>query len=542
MKVSFKQFSGQKFSEPGMLRFFAKQMAWLSLLLFTLSAFNAVLAQTTTFTYQGKLTDAGNPANGNYDLQFKLFDALSSGTQQGATLVRNPVAASAGVFTVTLDFGANVFSGAARFLEIGVRPAGSGNAYTVLVPRQPVTSSPYAIQTLNAQQLGGLPASAYVTTASVGNAFIKNDTALQSGANLNISGNGFFGGNVGIGTTMPATPLEVNGLLRSTRNGQAAQYLQLWGGDSASIRLTAQSTAAAEKPLLIQNLSGEATPGVFNTIQFQTGTTAAPATKMIIDKDGDVGIGTNNPLFRLHVDGGLNGAVLGESQNDTAVGGTSFFGDGVNGFTSHGVGVRGGSGFSDGYAGFFAGKVRVTGVIEKPGGGFKIDHPLDPENKYLVHSFVESPDMKNLYDGTVTTDAQGEAEITLPDWFAALNRDFRYQLTCLGVFAQAIIAEEIKDNRFKIRTSLPQVKVSWQVTGTRQDAWANQNRLPVEELKPEVERGFYQNPTVFGQPEEKSIEWGRDPVRMKQQKQEREKVAREHDDKPAAPAVRPNHR
>jgi hypothetical protein len=177
-------------------------------------------------------------------------------------------------------------------------------------------------------------------------------------------------------------------------------------------------------------------------------------------------------------------------------------------------------------------------MIEKAGGGFKIDHPLDPENKYLIHSFVESPDMKNLYDGTATTDGNGEAEITLPDWFAALNRDFRYQLTCIGTFAQAIISEEINEGRFKIRTSLPRVKVSWQVTGIRQDAWANENRLPVEELKPDVERGSYQNPSAFGQPEEKSTEWARNPTRMKQDKGDRERQQREQNYKPGAPLAR----
>src|SRR5262249_16843705 len=117
-------------------------------------------AQTTAFTYQGRLTDAGNPAQGNFDLQFKLFDTstVGTGTQAGVTLVRNTVAVSEGVFTVALDFGANVFTGAERFLEIGVRPAGNANPYTVLAPRQPITATPYAIQTLNAQQLGGLPA------------------------------------------------------------------------------------------------------------------------------------------------------------------------------------------------------------------------------------------------------------------------------------------------------------------------------------------------------------------------------------------------
>src|SRR5262249_44181352 len=100
-----------------------RQINLVCLLLIGLCA--SASAQTTVFTYQGKLSDAGNLANGNYDLQFTLFDALSGGAQQGATLVRNPVSASAGSFTVTLDFGANAFSGADRYLEIGVRSAGS---------------------------------------------------------------------------------------------------------------------------------------------------------------------------------------------------------------------------------------------------------------------------------------------------------------------------------------------------------------------------------------------------------------------------------
>jgi hypothetical protein len=118
------------------------------LLLFAAAA--VVLAQTTALTYQGKLTDSGNPANGNFDLQFKLFDALSGGNQQGSTLTNPTVQVAGGIFNVNLDFGSNVFTGAARFLEIGVRPAGSPNPYTILAPRQPITSSPYAIQTLNA--------------------------------------------------------------------------------------------------------------------------------------------------------------------------------------------------------------------------------------------------------------------------------------------------------------------------------------------------------------------------------------------------------
>ena len=144
--------------------------------------------------------------------------------------------------------------------------------------------------------------------------------------------------------------------------------------------------------------------------------------------------------------------------------------------------------------------VNVVGTLSKGGGSFKIDHPLDPANKYLYHSFVESPDMKNIYDGTITTDSAGLATVTLPDWFEALNRDFRYQLTVIGQFAQAIVASEISSNQFGIRTDKPNVKVSWQVTGIRQDAFANANRIPVEVEKDPADRGRYLYPEAIGAP------------------------------------------
>jgi hypothetical protein len=138
---------------------------------------------------------------------------------------------------------------------------------------------------------------------------------------------------------------------------------------------------------------------------------------------------------------------------------------------------------------FVTGNLIVEGMLSKPGGSFKIDHPLDPQNKYLYHSFVESPDMLNIYNGNVTTNDKGYATVGLPDWFEALNRDFRYQLTVIGQFAQAIVAKEIEGNTFTIQTDKPSVKVSWQVTGIRKDAFADAHRIPVEETKAEKERG-----------------------------------------------------
>ena len=129
----------------------------LGLLLLSGSA--AAFAQGTAFTYQGKLVDTGNPANGPYDLQFKLFDTvtLGTGTQQGSTTTVTNITVAAGIFTVQLDFGACTacFDGSPRYLEIAVRPNGGGS-FTTLSPRQPITANPYAIRSLAAATADGL--------------------------------------------------------------------------------------------------------------------------------------------------------------------------------------------------------------------------------------------------------------------------------------------------------------------------------------------------------------------------------------------------
>ena len=108
--------------------------------------------------------------------------------------------------------------------------------------------------------------------------------------------------------------------------------------------------------------------------------------------------------------------------------------------------------------------------------------------------------MKNVYDGVVVLDTSGEAWVELPDWFEALNQDFRYQLTSIGQFSQAIVSAEIAHNRFSIKTDRPFVKVSWQVTGIRHDPYAEARRVPVEQDKPAAEQGSYVFPEGNGQP------------------------------------------
>src|SRR6478672_202274 len=145
---------------------------YLFLMLTIVLSAGALFGQTTGFNYQGRLTDGGIPANGNYDLQFALFDAADGSNQIGQTKIVSSVPVSAGIFTVTLDFGPSAFSGASRFLEISARPIGAAG-FALLTPRQSITSTPYAVRSLNsaaadtatnAQQLAGVAASQYVKT------------------------------------------------------------------------------------------------------------------------------------------------------------------------------------------------------------------------------------------------------------------------------------------------------------------------------------------------------------------------------------------
>jgi len=210
---------------------------------------------------------------------------------------------------------------------------------------------------------------------------------------------------------------------------------------------------------------------------------------------------------------GQGGAAIGG--NDPAGHGGAFYGGTGFGYGGYGVFAQGGigggigleavQGAENGVAGVFYGDVQIIGNLSKSGGSFKIDHPLDPENKYLYHSFVESPDMMNIYNGNIVTDSGGRAIVTMPNYFEALNTDFRYELTVIGQFAQAIVATEIYNGRFEIRTDKGNVKVSWQVTGVRQDAWAKAHRIPVEEEKTAEEKGHFLHPELFGHKGEPQI-------------------------------------
>src|SRR5215204_4451644 len=221
-------------------------------------------------------------------------------------------------------------------------------------------------------------------------------------------------------------------------------------------------------------------------------TTPLYSTLRVVSAGGSVGVLAENSV---ETGSGLYGVSHGRLSNGTSgfsdgegangVQGTSAgtFGTGVRGVARgyQGIGVYGVASEGATMAGLFEGNVYVTGNLVKGSGSFKIDHPLDPANKYLSHSFVESPDMMNIYNGNVTTDDRGEVVVVMPAYFATLNRQFRYQ-----------------------------------VTGVRQDAYAEAHRIPVEEAKPAEERGTYLHPEAFGQPAEKSVHHARQSTATEQ--------------------------
>ncbi len=445
------------------------------------------------------MIDGGIAANGAYDLRFRLFDAATGGAQVGATLLSPDVPVSGGYFTVALNF-ADYFDGEARWLEVEVRPGASTGSYTLLTPRTSLAGVPYA--------LGLRPGATVNTTATNVPALRLNAPNANSNA-LVATGNG-LGYAVVYAENLSTSGSSGYGLYGKSGGGTAVYGES--GGGSASDPGVGVSGYSPD-----YGVRGEGYVGVWGQ-GFDTGLYGR-GTARGVDGRATSSAGHIFGVFGSTGGGPSSSGVLG-THNGTGGSGIGVWGEhlgegyGVYGNTPPGgygvVGSNGGSN-SSGYAGSFNGRVAVIGTLSKGGGSFKIDHPLDPANKTLSHSFVESPDMMNIYNGNVTTDAAGFATVILPDWFEALNRDFRYQLTVIGQFAQAIVAEEIKDNQFRIQTDQPGVKVSWQVTGIRHDPFAEANRIPVEEEKTGDERGRYLYPDVYGKSVQESVWYASSP-------------------------------
>jgi len=443
----------------------------------------------SNFTYQGQLSDGGSPANGNYDFEFALYTRASGGSAVDTVDV-DDLSVSSGLVSASLDFTDAPYDGSALWIEVRVRSGASSGSYTTLAPRQAISAAPYALYALS------------------GNPGPQGPTGPQ-GPQGNTGADGPAGPAGSQGETGPQGPAGFVTLPYAGSVSSSVPALDI-GNSGSGIGIEAIATSGIAGVYgSTSNVNGSGVEGV------ASGSNAAGIYGINDIGPGVWGWSTAGSLGvygRSPTGYGVEGVatsglgVVGVSSTNGGMVGVGYVGvqGNTNGLTDS-QGVRGDNGGSNtaGYAGLFNGRAWVVGNLIKGGGSFKIDHPLDPRNKYLSHSFVESPDMKNIYDGIVTLDARGEATVKLPDWFQALNGDvsmdsYRYQLTCVGGYAPVYVADEIRNNQFRIAGGASGLRVSWMVTGIRHDRYAEKNRIPIEEDKSPNERGKYLHPDAFG--------------------------------------------
>ena len=418
-----------------------------------------------TILYPGRLSDiAGRPvADGAYSFAFALYatetggEALWSEVQEGVTVRDGTFSVSlGGVEPLTLD----PWAGGPLWLSVGVRGPGE-LGFTTLAPRQELVSA--------------------ATTAA---APLADQACPHDHFGEQWSGSGDVG--------LWVSSIDSAGLL-----GGSDSYIGVVG-----ISTPASFVWPSERQYGVYGYS-YTDHGVYGRTNgdwsWHSGVFGEAS------KDNANGVTGWNT--------GAGPGVYALSKSGTGLYATTEGGRGVYAarvYSQEGDGLYVEAGGQLGYAGYVVGHVTVTGLLSKPGGGCTIDHPLEPEDKYLYHSFVESPDMKNLYDGVAVLDGEGSAWIELPTWFEALNQDYRYQLTPIGAPGPNLyIAQEIEDNRFQIAGGEPGMRVSWQVTGTRHDPFAEANRIPVEEEKPPDEQGSYLYPGANGLPQRSRVDTAR---------------------------------
>jgi hypothetical protein len=421
-----------------------------------------------------------------------------------------------------------------------------------------------AAKIANATITGAQIANSTITNTQILNATIQNSKISNSGGStgqaLTISGSSVVWGNPtagGLNLPISANGSSTTSTFTITNSNNALQAYGIRsilsnsssGSFSAAIRGENNGTTVSGSGFGVWGSHAGEGYGVYGTSAAGSGIYGAAGSGQ--NAFGVLGVSDFYGVYGFSTGRGAGGGIAGQSDsldgngvvgigntgsNAWGVYGTAPTGRGVYGVTTSGYAIFGEApAVQQGvFAGKFLGRVDVTGVLTKGGGAFKIDHPLDPENKYLSHSFVESPDMKNVYDGVVNLDKEGQATVTMPEWFQALNRDFRYQLTAIGAPGPNLyIAKEVANNQFTIAGGTPGMKVSWQVTGIRQDPWANANRIQVEESKTGDERGYYRYPEVYGQ----SSDRGMPEARSQKAAEKRKMVEELSKQKPQRPAA-----
>lgn len=501
---------------------------------------------STSITYQGQLKSAGVPFTGLADVRVELWDDLVGGGREAGPVDFSDVDIDSGLFTITIDFGPGAFDGEARWLEIAVRiPPGSGE-YTTLSPRQAVTPAPYALYAAASTPVGAaggdlsgnypnplvvqLQGRAVSSAAPSSGQVLKwtgstwspqedqRETAWQmSGPNIS-----YTIGNVGIGLGDPEYQLHVRsaGSTRALSATHTAVSGQTFGGYFEN---SSSSGAAVHGRTL--GLGGSPCGGLFDA-------TAASGGTGVCGYGGSIGVFGNSSTA-----GGIGGWFTGSGTvgigvfAETTAGSSDTYsirgetlsttGTGVYGYarstsgacwgvwgrtdstasTAHGV--VGDEGGGAGHAVFARGTFAATGSKS-----FQIDHPLRPETHYLAHFCAEGPEPYNIYRGNVITDATGVAEVHLPEYFSQINRDPTYHLTVIDdsdEFVLAKVSRKLQDGRFTIRTSRPDIEVSWEIKAVRDDRWVQRYGYRAEFEKEDEIKGKYLHPELYDRPANQGV-------------------------------------
>lgn len=487
---------------------------WLATALFAISP---TFAQSTEITYQGEVRDGGVPASGPHDFTFRVFDAITGGTQYGPTLCTDNTAVDQGRFTVGLDFGP-IYDGRPKYLEIEVRSdtglsCGDASGWTLLRPRTLITASPFSTFAFTAANATSASVASFASTA--GSASSADDASSFNGQPPS-----FYQNAGGLNTgTLPGARLAgtyANALLLTNAGnvftGSGAALTAL---NASNITTGTLSNSRLSVPL---NVSGSSTFGsIVRSVNTATTGTASYGvygeTNSTTGHGGVIGVAGNDSSTSSAW------AVYGITSGPTGrgVNGRAFF---LGSDVSYGVFGDTDSTNPAAYGVYASGPLGASGTKS-----FRIDHPDDPTGKYLLHYSVESPEVLNTYSGIVPLDDAGEATVELPAYFAKINKDPRYTLTAIGASMPALyIAAEIDAAAlkageaalpteaaplctFRIAGGAPGAKVSWRIEAVRNDLWMRLRGAPVEVNKEGPEANTYQHPEFYGQPEERSMNY-----------------------------------
>ncbi len=527
------------------------------------------------FTYQGELASNGDVFTGLADFRFTLFDAPATGLQVGPMLSAPFVPVVNGRFAVMLDFGPEVWNGQQRWIEIEVRrPAGSGG-YTRLSPRQQILAAPYALYALNGNLQGppgppgpAGPAGQAGTSGAQGPQGPQGPQGFPgtpgaqgpqgmtgpqgpqgpqgpaglpgpsgpAGASpftLNAGNAVFTSGSVGLGLTSPQYPLHVQttgpraayayststsgpgfGLFGRADSPSGVGLVGLGASSGPAIGVQGQTDSPTGRAVL--GLAGATTGDAWGVWGF---TPSTQGTGTVGQASATTGV-TTGVLGRVDSTTdeatGVYGAAAAASGNTSGVWGvTASRSDGATGVygtatgaSGQNFGVFGSAESGDGFGVVALGNSLTTGTKS-----FRIDHPLDPTNRFLTHFCAEGPEPMNIYRGTAVLDEGGGAWIELPPYFSAINTNETYQLTPIGgpmpmlhIATPAAEADgAASTNRFRVEGGTAGLRVSWTVTARRNDAYVRTRGFAVESDKPEAWRGKYLHPDVFGRAPEEGI-------------------------------------